>query len=114
MITLETLTDATAQEVFDQVKNHLLEQNESALENDKCKYHYNGLKCAAGCLIADDEYDPIIENRDWADLVDMEYAPTAHVTLIMDLQDIHDNCLINLWKTGLKEVARQHDLNYEE
>ena len=66
MITLKTLGKATAQEVFDQVATHLLTQNERSLDGASCSYrNCDGLKCAAGCLISDDEYDNQMEGIDW-------------------------------------------------
>ena len=61
MITLKTLPQATAQEVFDQVTQHLLKQGKAARSGTgACRYRVETrgeiLKCAAGCLIADDEY----------------------------------------------------------
>ena len=75
MITLKTLPQATAQEVFDQVAKHLLTQMkksvakraaESASDSkDYCMYRgFDGTKCAAGCLISDDEYKPEFEQKD--------------------------------------------------
>lgn len=72
-ITLATLADATAQEVFDHVANHLLTQNEvSGGENygdfmQSCLYRgtpkegskNEKLCCAAGSLISDEEYAAI-------------------------------------------------------
>ena len=56
MITLATLEQATAQQVFTQVKNHLLKQNEKSMINGICAYRgSNGLQCAAGCLMSDEE-----------------------------------------------------------
>jgi hypothetical protein len=72
MITLKTLKNSTDQEVFDQVANHLLTQNKrsvSATDNTLCVYRSpDGLKCAAGCLIADDEYDPRMEGSNWKEM----------------------------------------------
>jgi len=50
MITLATLHLASAQEVFTQVKNHLLSQNrKSLLSKDICGYRGQyGTACAAG------------------------------------------------------------------
>lgn len=56
MITLKTLADATEQEVFDQVANHLLTQMKKSEHTRKNPYEYvnclyrssDGLKCAAG------------------------------------------------------------------
>lgn len=62
MIALKTLAQVTDQEVFDQVKTHLLSQKVKSMSRtleDTCAYRSaNSLKCAAGCLIGDDEYDP--------------------------------------------------------
>lgn len=68
MITLKTLHAASLQEIFDQVAKHLLTQNAPAAyfnqDGDRnCLYRtFDGGKCAVGCLIADDEYSPVIEN----------------------------------------------------
>ena len=66
-ITLKTLEQATAQEVFDQVAEHMLTQYELSMLNDTCVYRgYSGLKCAAGCLIGDDEYNnELMEGFTW-------------------------------------------------
>ncbi|MDO5609506.1 MAG: hypothetical protein Q4G62_01760, partial [Pseudomonadota bacterium] len=62
MITLKTLSSASAQAAADQIVQHLLTQNERSIldfaDPGLCAYRgMRGLKCAAGCLIADDEYD---------------------------------------------------------
>lgn len=56
----------TSREIFDAVKAHLLAQKRRATEDDvygsKCVFRTaNGLKCAVGCLIPDELYDPILE-----------------------------------------------------
>lgn len=65
MITLKTLPNASAQQVFDQVAAHLLTQKEKAKQFNTCKYRVEHrdkvLKCAAGCLIGDDEYEGCFE-----------------------------------------------------
>jgi hypothetical protein len=56
MITLETLPQATAQEVFDQVATHLLTQRQRSTTKGNCAYRGDdGLKCAAGCLLGPDD-----------------------------------------------------------
>lgn len=130
MITLATLAQATEQEVFDQVANHLLTQKERcAFYNDaasfySCKYHYNGLKCAGGCLISDEEYErynnPLSPNGNnlegliWKDFVDLGYAPPNHQELIRRLQIIHDSEIYfkhGGWKESLKTLAEEYRLN---
>lgn len=107
MITLKTLPDATEQEVFDQVVTHLLTQNNKALEegsDSNCVYRApKGLKCAAGCLISDEEYDPCIEGESWPP---SNYTVTSeHAKFICELQLIHDRKNICDWEYYLRELA---------
>ena len=105
MITLKTLETATAEEVFTQVRDHLLKQGEKSYGSGGCLYRSNGLRCAAGCLIADDEYQPKeMEGEDWEGLVVKGLAPMAHCELISRLQWIHDNYAPHRWERLLREV----------
>lgn len=123
MITLKTLPTATPQEVFDHVVNHLFVQGKQSLyyapdEFPCCMYRNpEGLKCAAGCLIADEEYDKSFERRPWQDLIDKGLVPKEHHELIKILQDIHDNDLdFKHYKESLNNllslVATQFNLNF--
>ena len=117
MITLKTLPQATAQEIFDQVAIHLLKQNQrSCREIDGvCVYRNSyGLKCAAGCLIGDDEYTPAFEDNTWGGLEDMNLVPSNHNDLIVQLQRIHDNCDPRIWNVRLAELAFQYGLTMPE
>ena len=116
-ITLKTLHQATAQEVFDQVKNHLLTQMKKSQKGFEtvCLYRNSGgLKCAAGCLIADDEYklSPFEKIGDWNALVAEGCVPTAHSKLIYSLQALHDFSTPGDWAARLQEVAYEYGLNY--
>ena len=114
-ITLATLADATEQEVFTQVKEHLLKQNRCSYEHgtSSCVYKNNeGLKCAAGCLIADDEYSLSMENRDWRALIRDRVVPKKHHELIKTLQNIHDAVDAQHWSTALAGIAAQYGLTY--
>lgn len=115
-ITLKNLAEATKQQIFDQVAEHLLTQNErSVQESGYCNYRGpRGLKCAAGCLIADDEYDPIMDNgtdSSWADLATKGTVPREHTMFIRELQVIHDTAEVSRWYDHLKMFARQAGLN---
>lgn len=113
MITLKTLHLATAQEVFDQVANHLLTQNEKSIfGGSNCKYRLGNLKCAAGCLISDEEYSEDIEGCAWSTLANREWAPKAHQNLIYDLQNLHDEADVVNWKTGLYHISLKHELEF--
>lgn len=112
MISLQTLSNATAQEVFDQVASHLLTQKiRSQDEELNCRYRgNNGTSCAAGCLIADSEYDELIEGQTWQTLVYNKRAPEAHMYLIDELQAAHDKAPLNTWKLQLKLIAKNNGL----
>lgn len=117
MITLATLKDATAQQVFDQVATHMIKQNKRSLaekSDHACVYRSaDGLKCAAGCLIADSEYKPEMDllQSSWACLIERKLVPDAHSDLIKDLQYVHDNYLTNKWDYQLRSTAADHDLS---
>ena len=114
MITLKTLPQATAQEVFDQAAKHLIAQGERSTEHDGTACLYlspDGLKCAAGCFIGDDEYTGEYEANDWAILIDEEVAPQIHDALIINLQSIHDRHQPCEWPSLLQELAESLGLN---
>ena len=115
-ITLATLPQATEQEVFDQVKEHLLTQKVQSKNSNDCAYRGDGgLMCAAGCLIDDKEYDPCMDNEndsDWSSLVSQCIFPNNHRELIQRLQNIHDRWFPKDWDVELKELAKSLNLNY--
>lgn len=124
MITLKTLKYATAQEVFDQVAEHLLTQKEQSLDpdkhNDVCVYRApKGLKCAVGCLIADDEYLEEWEGAGWAIIgqniakdLDIDFDG-EHENLLIRLQSVHDNYEPQLWLNKLQQLAKEEGLDTE-
>lgn len=124
MITLKTLPQATAQEVFDQVINHLAHQKVRSIEEDyglTCRYRYEKsdgtvLKCAAGCLIDDDEYYSHFERKSWIVLIERKMVPEDHQHLIADLQKAHDFGFTNggrLLASSLIEIAKTFNLNFD-
>lgn len=73
-------------EIFNFVVKHLLTQNAQALAEDSfaCQYHaFDGKKCAIGCLIPEDAYDPRIEGLAASFLLD---APDVKLTEAADSQ----------------------------
>ena len=110
MITMKTLPNASAQDVFNQVAFHLLNQGEPAMDGD-CVYHSpDGLRCAAGCLISDEEYDEAMEWNSWLDLVNADLVPEEHANLILELQNIHDMTHPDDWAGALSKLADKLDL----
>lgn len=119
IITLKNLHEATAQQVFTQVATHLLKQKERSFIIDDegeelCAYRGdNGLMCAAGSLISDDEYIPIMDRlkTTWRGLINKGYVRTyAHSSFITELQTIHDNSAVHEWAGELEKFALRHKL----
>lgn len=111
-ITLATLGNFTEQQVFEKVATHLLTQNAksygSGLESDACKYRgEDGKMCAAGCLIAYDEYSSSMEGTNWT----ADIFPDTHKDLIVLLQAIHDIDEVEDWYEKLEELAFSHNLD---
>lgn len=120
-ITLKTLPEATEQEVFDFVATHLLTQKQKSIlphyddtGSNGCRYKMeNGLKCAAGCLIADDEYDEKFELKSWSSLsLVYNLVPNNHRHLIISLQRIHDGTDVKFWYNHLFELADTYRLQW--
>ena len=117
MITLKTLPQATAQQVFDQVAQHLLTQmqrsvNSEHIGGDNCMYRSGNLKCAAGCLIGDDEYKEEFEGKTWMRLRKQGDVPSEHLALIIELQRIHDNSPPRTWADQLKNIGVKFNLQF--
>jgi hypothetical protein len=112
MITLKTLPEATAQEVFDQIALHMLNQRKKSGDDANCYYRHNDLKCAAGCLIADDEYSENMECLDWSDLAIERIVPMKHSRMIRKLQRIHDGGRPEDWKDRLRRFAEENNLKF--
>lgn len=117
-VTLKTLHLATPQEVFDQVATHLLTQMKRSMDDSLTGCLYRGeedLKCAAGCLISDEEYSKEFEDKDWDDLIKFKMVPKSHQTLIRDLQLVHDQYIrVDDWYEKLKHLATDHGLEFNK
>lgn len=120
-ITLATLHQYSAQEVFDYVCNHLLTQNEKSVDyidptnedSISCKYrNEDGLKCAAGCLIGDEEYLYEMEGFIWSDMVVEFNVTSEYKSLIRELQKIHDTYPTSEWEDCLERLAEQEGLEF--
>lgn len=101
------------QEIFDKVSKHLLEQNERAVEHKDCKYRTStGLKCAAGCLIPDNDYSPKMEKTIVVGLDFFQESgySSEEIQMIGILQQIHDLSEPKHWKRQLKTLAKEHEL----
>jgi hypothetical protein len=78
-----------------------------------CKYlNPDGLKCAAGILIPNDQYNPEFEGKSWDTLVSDGLVEDKHQFLIYELQGIHDWTKPEDWKIALIKLAKQYKLNH--
>jgi hypothetical protein len=113
-ITLATLEQATPQEVFNQVRDHLLGQAKKSTDHEMCVYRSGTVtKCAAGCLISDEEYLTKYEGNSWSSLVhDFDEVPKAHFDLISSLQDVHDDSVVYEWESQLMHLAATYNLTF--
>lgn len=120
IINLSNLATATQQQVFDQVAKHLLDQNKISIKEGHgyCAYRgTNNLKCAAGCLIADNEYDlemdSFVGDTSWEGLINRGLVKTdEHKLLIGELQHIHDTIDRKFWYETLKDFAKTYNLSF--
>lgn len=114
----------SAQEIFDRTAKHLLAQGQRA--KAPCDYGSSsvyrtedGLKCAIGCHIPDDLYEPWIDEK----RLDVEILPSKflpginvnqHLELLVVLQECHDTRLPNTWYIYLANIARVYGLRFRK
>lgn len=112
MITLANLEQATEQEVFSQVRAHLLKQKKRSIRHFKCVFRTkSGLACAAGALMTDEEAAKLSDiDAQWDFFVETKRAPSAHQSLIKRLQEIHDDVSPRWWDMYLDQVAEDFKL----
>jgi hypothetical protein len=90
-------TPKTAREIYLTVVRHLIAQDKPATTGIQCRYRTkDGLKCAIGCLIPDDEYRRTMEDQGVRDMFEQhshaEFVSklSPHMNLLNSLQHIHD------------------------
>lgn len=109
-------TSIDRQLTFNTVATHLLTQMERAQTKEGCRYRApNGLKCAVGCLITDEEYDYGMEGRGWSSLLiafpGLKSRIGRHGRLLTRLQTIHDGEQVTRWADCLRRTASEHALD---
>ena len=111
----------TPQETFNTVVTHLRKQGRKAVNASRhCLYRTeDGLKCAAGCLIPDADYNPAFEGllvfTTGTNLIKSYLEGLGHdLELVGKLQKIHDMLHPLVWETALKNLADTRGLVFEE
>ena len=125
------------QDIFNFVATHLMTQGTKSmcLDGRNCGYRgTNNQKCAAGCLIEDKHYSPQFEGKgvstpmvweaiersigrkiDGSDIPAGEEPKSfSELSLIRDLQRIHDGVYLGRWKTELVHLAASYSLQLPE
>ena len=102
----------TNQEAFDKIVARLIDGTGRADDGEGgCMYRApNGLSCAVGCLIPDDEYDEGIEGEYVHALDYLGCLDGLNVEMLEDAQDVHDYCRnwtgTKLNDKGIQELKR--------
>jgi len=127
----------TAQEIFTYVLTFLREQKFASTKSDRHACAYRGdfdMKCAVGCLISDDEYDPEIEGKSfnnldqYASIKAMYYRFKPHLLLLNRLQIAHDSLMPSVkisnarsitqslaqWEDRMENIAEDFGIMYTE
>ena len=109
----------TEQELFTTVATHLLQQLQVSINcMGECQYRGpNNMRCAIGCLIADDDYVPDMEGKIIKDLFAI-YPDNPSVSamsdvepaLVYELQRLHDERETYRWRSELERIAERRNL----
>ena len=120
-------TTKSDQETFDKVVAHLRKQGCKSIKNGQCRYRNDtGNSCAAGCLIPDNDYNPLMEgcsvivgggsytNLSPNDLLATNYFKDNgyNLELLRSLQEVHDNSNVEFWERRLSDIAIKYNLKY--
>lgn len=105
------------QHVFDFVSRHLLTQNAKSGTNIACFYRelHSEKMCAVGCLLHDKEYKEDFEGHgsNYVEECLLGHIYSGKAPSLLDqLQRIHDQEEVNVWKLSLKEVAENFNLDH--
>ena len=117
----------TKQEIFDTVVLHLRAQGKKSPFHGSygsCVYRgVSGTKCAIGCLIPDEDFNP-----EWEGCTPLLHGTNGRMNIqfnrycivkfgednlpfLEQLQDIHDSNKVEEWEQCFKSIARNHSLN---
>ena len=99
----------TVQEAFETMVRHLRKQGKrSENANGTCLYRGpDGLRCAVGCLIPDDQYKRSLEGKAVGFITkNVPALSDIEPGILSEMQSIHDDCDVSQWEEGFKGVAR--------
>lgn len=115
------------QEIFDTIVSHMRTQKYSCMNAGHCRYYdpKTGRKCAVGCLIPTEMYNPEMDElpqgtgilcndlvKDALEKIGIEPS----ISLLSDMQVIHDGMYDSEWgmfqEEQCRDVALRYNLNY--
>lgn len=102
------------QQAFDKMVTHLFTQKEKALSpGGGCRYlAFDGLKCAVGCLIPEEEYSTSIEGKRVLRIAEIIPALKGlSIDMLSNVQAIHDNRPTHVWFNSLRDVCCRFKLD---
>jgi len=99
------------QEVFNIVVQHMRKQNRKSLDaNGNCVYRNDrGDKCALGILIPDALYSEGMEGQPFNAFCNIK-AWECDMSLLDELQCIHDDFRVDEWESQFEAVAEAYQL----
>jgi hypothetical protein len=109
--------DMTRDELFCYVADALLRQGRRSIGKDgQCSYRgMDGLRCAIGHLIMDDQYNPSMEDDGILDLSN-KYPGLSwmqqHISLLVMLRYLHDVYDTAEWREELMRLAETEEIGY--
>jgi len=110
-ITLSSINNFSLDAIIQHVARHLILQNQRSYDED-CKYKSEGLSCAVGCLVSDEEYDPEMEGAAIRDKRFDKFGIGAQRrALLNSLQLVHDSMMPYEWHNELMSVCNQYGLD---
>ncbi len=109
------------QAIFDKVSVHLMKQmkkskgvTQNSYGNEVCRYRSDdGLSCAVGCLLTDQEAHVADQHPNGAaSQIPLPYKLRRNKEFLEQLQSIHDLSHVGIWYNKLKEAAEQNKLSW--
>lgn len=110
----------TAQEIFDTVAEHLLNQNAKAVDECGVPMYYapDGKKCAIGCLIPQELYKEEMEGLGASNVFDAfrmnDIVSGECYNLVDYLQYVHDELDVEKWRASLVTVAEYYNFSLDK
>lgn len=107
----------TRQTAFDKISAHLVKQGRRARASEGvriCQLKTDeGLQCAVGCLIPDEDYRIELEHYLVRELVsEVPCLRGLDAQFLRDMQLIHDKEKVENWPRMLRQYARKNELVY--